>query len=76
MLPGAGVVVHGIKCAPELNGLSGKLQSFDATSGRWAVELNNRGATVRKAIKPKNLRVTQPSANPAGVSWAFDDISH
>ena len=66
LLPGAGVVLYGLTGAQELNGLTGKLQSLDATSGRWTVEIvGSGGRAVLKSIKPENLRAMQPSAHPA-----------
>jgi hypothetical protein len=58
--------LYGLTGAQELNGLTGKLQSLDATSGRWTVEIvGSGGRAVLKSIKPENLRATQPSAHPA-----------
>ena len=48
----------------ELNGLTGKLQSFQAPAGRWTVELvyytdcEGVDHSYTRAIKPENLRVT------------------
>ena len=57
------VAVHGLTGSSfstdsaELNGLTGKLQSFQAPAGRWTVELVGPGGqAMPRAIKPENLR--------------------
>lgn len=52
LVPGAEIQVHGLQSAVSLNGLLGKLLSFDETLGRWQVLLHNGES---KAIKPDNL---------------------
>ena len=52
LLPGKRVVLQGLSAA-ELNGLTGRLESFHADRGRWAVCLGN----TRKLLKPDNLQV-------------------
>jgi len=50
------IVVHGLKGAPELNGLEGKVLKWIASSGRWEVQLE--GVDGTKGLKVDNLRVT------------------
>merc|ERR1719199_1178584 len=45
---GDGVVVHGLKGAPELNGLEGKVLRWVAASGRWEVQIE--GVEGTKAL--------------------------
>ena len=52
LLPGQRVILQGLSAA-ELNGQTGRLESFHADRGRWAVCLGN----TRKLLKPDNLQV-------------------
>ena len=54
LLPGKWVILQGLS-ASELNGLTGRLQSFHADRGRWAVSLNG----TRKLLKPANLQAVE-----------------
>lgn len=49
---GQAVVVQGVRSKPALNGRFGKLQQYDATTGRWEVELS---AGERFSLQPANL---------------------
>merc|ERR1740130_839764 len=50
------ITVHGLKGAPELNGIEGKVVKWIAASGRWEVQLEAAKGT--KALKVDNLRVS------------------
>lgn len=51
---GEGVLLHGIKARPELNGTHAEVVAFDEASQRYAVRLDGSGEKVR--IKGSNLR--------------------
>jgi len=53
---GDNITVHGLKGAPELNGLEGKVVKWIAGSGRWEVQLE--GVEGTKGLKVDNLRVS------------------
>eukprot|EP00928_Gymnodinium_smaydae_P063772 TRINITY_DN47269_c0_g1_i1.p1 TRINITY_DN47269_c0_g1~~TRINITY_DN47269_c0_g1_i1.p1 ORF type:complete len:233 (+),score=74.50 TRINITY_DN47269_c0_g1_i1:30-701(+) len=58
--PGARVVVQGLVGAKELNGLPGKVVSYEEAKGRYAVQLSAEGAP--KLLKPENLAPAAASA--------------
>ena len=60
------VDVHGLNARPDLNGRSGRADSFDAASGRYHVTLDG-GETV--ALRAANLR-PQNQGRPAGNAAA------
>lgn len=49
LYPGAWVKLEGLKAAAHLNGLRGQLLSFDNSSGRWQVKLEEEGVKALKA---------------------------
>eukprot|EP00929_Paragymnodinium_shiwhaense_P080071 TRINITY_DN41736_c0_g7_i1.p1 TRINITY_DN41736_c0_g7~~TRINITY_DN41736_c0_g7_i1.p1 ORF type:complete len:962 (+),score=382.89 TRINITY_DN41736_c0_g7_i1:164-3049(+) len=51
---GARVRLHGLKSAPELNGMEGTCEWFDSDRGRWVVRLSDG---QERSIKPDNLEV-------------------
>lgn len=50
---GRSVTVHGLKSRADLNGRRGKITAFDATAGRYEVEIPDGGGLIR--CKPENL---------------------
>lgn len=52
LAPSMDVHVHGLKSAPELNGIQGTLQRWDAESSRWIVRFE--GGKCKK-LRPQNL---------------------
>ena len=57
LVPGMRVVLQGLS-ASELNGLTGRLQSFHADRGRWAVSLSG----TQKLLKAANLQAVEECA--------------
>lgn len=54
MLLGVRVVISGLVSKPELNGSHGLAKTFDASNGRYGVEIDGVGGQ-RLALKPANL---------------------
>lgn len=59
--PGVEVAIHGLKGAAELNGKSGKVETWDADKGRWTVRLPSGEL---KALKPENLQPKKFDSTP------------
>ena len=57
--PGAVVVVKGLKSKPEYNGQNGRVLSFDLTSGRFGVRMDDG---LQMALKPEVMTVTDMPA--------------
>ena len=70
------VEVHSLQAKPEHNGKPGTLVAFDATSGRWQVDLASGGSLKVKAGNLTKLesRVSPPRASGGGAAgegaWA------
>lgn len=50
--PGTSVTLVGLKSAPQLNGMVGRVIRLDVETGRWQVDLGEEGI---KALRPDNL---------------------
>ena len=62
---GAKVVVTGLRTAPEMNGCSGVVKSYNATSGRYNVAVE--GKPKLSALKPENLLSTSSQQGLAAL---------
>ena len=69
-LNGQWVEVHGLQSRPELNGLTGKVHSYDTAKQRYNIQLQGRSKCL--ALLPKSLRpIAGPGAGgPAGAAGA------
>jgi len=66
--PGARVRLHGLRAIPELNGRTGRVARFDASSGRFVIQLDGEGG--EKSIRADNLTlcssVSSSASSPSG----------
>ena len=56
---GARVKLHSLQQKPEHNGVEGEVLEFDASAGRWKVQLHPDGLVL--ALKASNLKVLGPA---------------
>ena len=62
------ICLHGLKAKPELNGVGGRLVSYDSVKGRHIVELERDGKKTRMLIKPHNIK--------RGLIPTYDQLGH
>ena len=62
---GARVKLHSLQRKPEHNGVEGEVLEFDASAGRWKVQLHPDGPVL--ALKASNLAVLAPAELSCGA---------
>ena len=64
------MALHSLQAKPEYNGKPGTLVAFDATSGRWQVDLASGGSLKVKAGNLTKLesRVSPPRTSGGGAA--------
>ena len=62
---GARVKLHSLQQKPEHNGVEGEVLEFDASAGRWKVQLHPDGIVL--ALKASNLEVLAPAELMCGT---------
>jgi hypothetical protein len=62
---GARVKLHSLQQKPEHNGVEGEVLEFDASAGRWKVQLHPDGLVL--ALKASNLEVLGPAELMCGA---------
>ena len=69
---GGQVVINGLKSKPHLNFQKGRIERWEASSGRWRVKLND-GAVV--GVKPENLQAPV-QLTPEGRAAPWENCRH
>jgi hypothetical protein len=67
--PGVVAMLHSLKNAAELNGVSGVIEYWHADSGRWVLRMSNG---EEKFAKPENLVVRDASGADFYSMWGVD----
>jgi nucleoredoxin len=73
---GACVLVRGLKGAPENNGMQGTISSYDASKGRYVVELGERSLALRAAnlLQLLEVRVRSGESSDEWVDGMISDF--
>ena len=70
---GADVEIHSLQQKPEHNGVEGEVLEFDASAGRWKVQLHPDGLVM--ALKASNLAVLAPAKSDSSNATLCDNCS-
>ena len=70
---GARVKLHSLQQKPEHNGVEGEVLEFDASAGRWKVQLRPDGLVL--ALKASNLAVLTPAESDSSNATLCDNCS-
>jgi hypothetical protein len=75
---GARVKLHSLQQKPEHNGVEGEVLEFDASAGRWKVQLHPDGlvlALKKRQVTSKSTRsCARPSSMASAASWSSPRI--
>jgi hypothetical protein len=63
---GARVELHSLQQKPEHNGVEGEVLEFDASAGRWKVQVQPDGLLL--ALKASNLAVLAPAESDSATT--------
>jgi hypothetical protein len=70
---GARVELHSLQQKPEHNGVEGEVLEFDASAGRWKVQLHPDGLLL--ALKASNLAVLAPAESDSSNATLCNNCS-